>query len=170
MFHIFAGLLSCQLSGGVSLSEDLSFQSAPDPLPRVGRIIGVDYGSVRIGLAICDPAQKLASPLEVYTRKNESLDQRYFLELPRAEQAVGFVVGLPLHTSGQASQKSAEAVAFGNWLQQVTGLPVTWFDERFTTSMAREILNQSQMSGKKKKAQLDKLAAQILLSAYLESR
>jgi putative Holliday junction resolvase len=130
----------------------------------------VDYGTVRIGLAICDPAQQLASPLEVYTRRNELLDQRYFLDLVRAEQAVGFVVGLPLHTSGQASQKSDESLAFGNWLRQMTGLPVTWFDERFTTSMAREILNQSRMSGKKKKAQLDKLAAQILLSAYLESR
>ena len=71
--------------------------------------------------------------------------------------------------SGDESEKSREAVKFGKWLKQSTGLPVSWVDERYTTSMAREMLSHSPLSGKKRKAQLDKLAAQILLATYLES-
>jgi putative Holliday junction resolvase len=85
------------------------------------------------------------------------------------ERIVGFIVGLPVHMSGDASQKSGEAIAFGNWLRDQTSIPVAWIDERYTTAMAREVLSQSGLSGKKRKAQLDKLAAQILLSVYLES-
>ncbi len=137
-------------------------------LPVSGRLAGVDYGTVRIGVAISDPSQSIASPFEVYTRRNEKLDAKYFCDLVAAERIVGFVVGLPVHLSGDASEKSREAVVFGKWLQDSTGVPATWFDERYTTALAREVLNLSNLSGKKRKAQLDKLAAQILLSAYLE--
>jgi putative Holliday junction resolvase len=139
-------------------------------LPSSGRLAGIDYGTVRVGVAISDPTQTIASPLEVYTRRNEKLDAKYFIELVAAERIVGFVVGLPVHMSGDASEKSREAVVFGKWLHEITELPVTWFDERYTTAMARDVLSHSNLSGKKRKAQLDKLAAQILLSAYLESR
>lgn len=139
------------------------------PLPLKGRIVGVDYGTVRIGLAITDLNQTISSPLTVYQRRNEKLDERFFKKLVLQEQVCGFVVGLPVHLSGDASAKSNEALSFGEWLAHVTGVTVTWFDERFTTAFAREILNESQLSGKKRKERLDKLAAQILLNAYLES-
>ena len=58
---------------------------------------------------------------------------------------------------------------FGQWIAKTTSLPVNWVDERFTTAAAREMLNASSMSGKKKKASLDKIAAQVILSTYLES-
>lgn len=138
-------------------------------LPTAGRLAGIDYGTVRIGIAITDPSQTIASPLEVYTRRNEKLDAKFFVDLVALERLVGFVVGLPVHISGDASEKSREAVAFGKWLAATTRLPVVWFDERYTTALARDVLNQSNLSGKKRKAQLDKLAAQILLAAYLES-
>ena len=134
-----------------------------------GRLAGIDYGTVRIGVAISDPSQTIASPLEVYTRQNVDLDAKYFKELARSEELVGFVVGLPVHMSGDESEKSKEAVTFGVWLFELTNVPVTWIDERYSTAMAREMLNQSNLSGKKRKAQLDKLAAQILLSTYLDS-
>ncbi len=140
-----------------------------DAVPSAGRLAGIDYGTVRIGVAISDAGQRIASPLEVYQRRNEKLDGQYFLELAKLERIEGFVVGLPVHLSGDPSQKSQEALEFGRWLHTLTGIPVTWFDERFTTSMARELLNQSRLSGKKRKAQLDKMAAQILLAAFLES-
>jgi len=152
-----------------SKSDELNLVGNTEiPLPAAGRLAGIDYGTVRIGVAISDPSQSIASPLEVYTRRNEKLDAKYFGELVTAERIVGFVVGLPVHMSGDASEKSREAVVFGKWLQDTTGIPVTWFDERYTTALAREVLNLSNLSGKKRKAQLDKLAAQILLSAYLE--
>ena len=140
------------------------------PLPESGRLAGIDFGTVRIGVAISDPSQTIASPLEVYTRRSIDLDAAYFKKIVSDEELVGFVVGLPVHMSGEASQKSREAVAFGRWLEELTEIPVAWVDERYSTAMAREVLNQSNLSGKKRKAQLDKLAAQILLSAYLENR
>lgn len=141
-----------------------------DPLPSSGRLAGIDFGTVRIGVAISDPGQSIASPLEVYQRRNEKLDSQYFSDLVAAERIVGFVIGLPVHMSGDASQKSKQAVVFGKWLREQTSLPVTWIDERYTTAMAREMLNQSHLSGKKRKAQLDKLAAQIILTAFLETQ
>lgn len=149
---------------------NLGSNSQLPKLPAQGRIVGVDYGTVRIGLAITDLSQTIASPLSVYQRRNEKLDEKFFQELVTLEQVCGIVVGLPVHLSGDASAKSDEAIRFGQWLAHSTGITVTWFDERFTTAFAREVLSESNLSGKKRKARLDKLAAQILLSAYLESR
>ncbi len=80
-----------------------------------------------------------------------------------------FVVGLPVHTSGHESQKSLEAKAFGDWLTGVTGVPVAYFDERYTTVEAEQILAGAKLTKARRKERLDMLAAQILLTAYLES-
>ena len=141
----------------------------PPALPSEGRLLGIDYGTVRVGIAISDPSQTIASPLETYTRRSGKLDANYFVDLVKHEKIVGLVVGLPVHMSGDESEKSREAVEFGKWLKQSTDRPVIWVDERYTTSMAGEMLSHSTLSGKKRKAQLDKLAAQILLATYLES-
>ena len=95
-----------------------------DSLPRTGRLAGIDYGTVRIGIAITDPAQSLASPLEILTRRDKFQDERYFLRLAEQERLAGFVVGLPVHTSGEESQKSFEAREFAKWLAEATKLPV----------------------------------------------
>ena len=139
-------------------------------LPTSGRLAGIDFGTVRIGVALSDPTQIISSPLETYHRRTPQLDAKYFVNLVDRETIVGFVVGLPVHMSGDASRKSQEAVEFGSWLSEQTGIPVAWIDERYTTAMARELVSHSNLSGKKRTAQLDKLAAQILLAAYLESR
>ena len=155
----------------MSDGQDKSPTLPPMPqIPSSGSLCGVDYGTVRIGIAISDPGQSIASPLETYNRRTKDLDARYFQQLARAQELVGFVVGLPVHMSGDASEKSAEAVKFGTWIFEQTEIPVAWVDERYSTAMAREMLGQSNMSGKKRKAMLDKLAAQILLAAYLDSR
>ncbi len=134
-----------------------------------GRIAGIDYGSVRIGIAISDPARTLASPFETYTRGGAEADARRFRRLVEEEQIVRFVVGLPVHLDGRESAKSAEARRFGAWLAETTGVEVEFFDERFTTHEAQLHLAEAQLSKKKRKARLDKLAAQIMLAAYLES-
>jgi putative Holliday junction resolvase len=149
--------------------SELNQETPSAELPPYGRLAGIDFGTVRIGVAICDPSQTIASPLETYNRRTIALDAKYFVDLATREQIVGFVVGLPVHMSGDASQKSKQAEEFGSWLLEQTGIPVAWIDERYTTAMAREVLSQSNLSGKKRKAQLDKLAAQIILAAYLES-
>jgi putative Holliday junction resolvase len=138
-------------------------------IPQRGRIAGVDYGTVRIGVAISDPRQTIASPLDNHQRGNETSDARYFKRIVAEEEVVLFVVGLPVHTSGAESQKSQEARQFGAWLNATTNVPVTFYDERYTSSAAQEMLIEAGLSAKKRKARLDKIAATLILSAYLEA-
>lgn len=130
---------------------------------------GIDYGTVRIGIAITDPGQVLASPYENYNRRTVDKDAEYFRKLAQQEKIVTFVVGLPVHMSGDSSRMSEAATEFGKWLAEVTGVPVVWFDERFTSSIAKEMLSAGNLTQKQKKKRLDMLAAQILLAAFLES-
>lgn len=138
-------------------------------IPGNGRLAGIDFGTVRIGIALTDPDRILASPHENYTRGDQQQDATYFQKLIDEERIVGFVVGLPIHTDGNESQKSGEAREFGAWLAEVSERPVTYFDERFTSAFAGQILSTGKMSRKQKKKRLDMIAAQILLTAYLES-
>lgn len=138
-------------------------------VPREGRLAGVDYGTVRIGISVCDPGQRLASPFENYTRRTRELDAAYFKKLVADERLAGLVVGLPIHTDGNESQKSREARQFAAWLGEITGLPVQLYDERYTSALAEQYLAQGELTKKKRKARLDMLAAQILLASFLES-
>jgi putative Holliday junction resolvase len=133
-----------------------------------GRIAGIDYGTLRIGIALADVSAAIASPYETYVRQGEAADRRRFCRLVEEAQIARFVVGLPVHLDGRESQKSAEARRFGAWLGEATGVAVEFFDERFTTQEAEMHLAGAHLSKKKRQARLDKLAAQIMLSAYLE--
>lgn len=141
-----------------------------DTFPVQGRLAGIDFGTVRIGIAVTDPDQRLASPYEIYQRRSRAADIEYFQRLVREERVVGFVVGLPVHASGEESQKSLEVRAFGDWLRSLTGLPVRFYDERYTSVLADQSLLDAQMTRKQRKARLDKVAAQLILAAYLESQ
>ena len=134
-----------------------------------GRLLGVDYGSVRIGLSISDPERRLASPLAVYERRGREQDSLYFRSLVSAEEIKAIVVGLPVHLDGREGQKAAEARAFGAWLAETTELPVTFWDERFSTVEAESALWQAGLTHKKRKARRDRVAAQIVLQAYLDA-
>lgn len=136
---------------------------------QTGRIAGIDYGSVRIGIALADLKVGIAGPYETYTRRNQEQDAAYFRQLAAEERLSRLVVGLPVHLDGNESQKSREARQFGGWLEQITGVPVEYFDERFTSTEAEAILGDAQLTKKRRKARVDQLAAQIMLTAYLES-
>ena len=133
------------------------------------RIAGIDYGTARIGIAIADTSVGIATPHENYTRRTAELDADYFRRLALDEQIGRFVVGLPVHLSGDESQKSTESRGFGAWLADTTGLPVEYFDERFTSAEAEAILGAAKLTKKQRQARRDQLAAQIMLTAYLES-
>ncbi|MCU0880168.1 MAG: Holliday junction resolvase RuvX, partial [Pirellulaceae bacterium] len=106
---------------------------------------------------------------ENYTRRSPADDARWFQRLVQEEQVAGLVLGLPVHTSGQESQKSIEVQEFGRWLGELTGLPVCYFDERYTSTHAEALLLEAGMTSKRRKQRLDKLAAQIMLAAFLDS-
>jgi putative Holliday junction resolvase len=136
----------------------------------LSRIAGIDFGAVRIGIAISDPEGIIASPVETYTRRGPDQDAQRFRRLVEEERIALFVVGLPLHLDGRESGKSIEARQFGQWLTESTGVPVEFFDERFTSHEAEQYLLDAELTKKRRKKRIDMLAAQIMLSAYLESR
>ena len=133
------------------------------------RVLGIDYGQVRVGLAVSDPDRILASPLATYNRRDTAADSAYFKQVMVAEEIVGLVVGLPMHTDGREGVKAQEARAFGGWLASVTGLPVVFADERFTTVFAESALWDAGLTHKRRKDRRDRVAAQMLLQAYLDS-
>jgi putative Holliday junction resolvase len=133
------------------------------------RLLGVDYGSVRVGLAVSDSEHRIASPLTTYRRQGAQQDARYFRTIVEEEEIGALVVGLPVHLSGVEGQKANEARKFGKWLAETTGLPVTFFDERFTTVEAEGFLLAAGMTNKRRKERRDRVAAQILLQSYLDA-
>ncbi len=147
-----------------------SGEAMGDSLPIEGRLLGIDFGTVRIGLATCDPSQQWVTPFDTYNRRNERLDGQFFGSLAKQEQLAGIVLGLPIHCDGKESQKSGEVREFASWLKQLTDLPVAFFDERFSTAEARRLLSSAGLSTAKKKKTVDRLAAHLILTHYLDSR
>ncbi len=133
------------------------------------RLLGVDYGTVRIGLAVSDPYRKIASSLATYRARGPAEDAAYIRLVVAEEEVAGLVVGLPVHTDGREGRKAQEARRFGGWLAQTTGLPVTYWDERFTTVEAESALWEAGLTHKKRKGRRDRVAATLLLQAYLDA-
>lgn len=133
------------------------------------RLLGVDYGSVRIGLAISDPDRKFSFPLATYQRGGRDQDAAYFRQVIATENVGGLVLGLPVHGNGTEGQAAAAVRQFGQWLGELTGLPLVYWDERFTTVEAEAALWNAGLTHKKRKERRDRVAAQMLLQAYLDA-
>lgn len=139
-------------------------------VPTAGRVAGIDYGRKRIGIAVCDAARIIASPLPFHAPlADEAAEAAFFRRLADDEELVGFVVGLPVHADGSDSRMSVEVERFGAWLAAATGRPVSFQDERYTSVEAAGKLAGLGLSRGKKKARTDSIAAQILLTAWLEA-
>ena len=133
------------------------------------RILGVDPGKARVGLAISDAERRLASPLVVYERKDDEQDSKYFRQLAEQEEAGLFVIGLPVHMTGREGEQAQRARALGAKLHAWTGLPCVFWDERFTTRLAESELWNAGLTHQRRKERRDKVAAQMLLQSYLEA-
>ncbi len=144
-------------------------ESTPLPFPATGRLIGVDYGTVRVGLAVSDPDRIIASALTTHTRQSDAADAAFFARTADAERAVGWVVGLPLYMSGDESPKSREARAFGAWLSDATGRPVAYWDERYTSALADDAFREAKLTHKKRKGTRDRVAAVLILQGFLDA-
>ena len=139
------------------------------PFPSKGRLLGIDFGTVRVGLAACDPDRIVASPMITYTRRTVEKDAEYFLRVVKNESIVGLVIGLPISLNNTEGPKAIEAREFGAWLVSVTSLPFVYWDERFTTAAAEDIMRDAGLTPQKRKAKRDRVAAQILLQTYLDA-
>lgn len=135
----------------------------------IGRLLGVDYGVKRVGLAVSDPDRVIASPLLTYERIDAGIDANYFRALVADERIVEIVVGLPIHTDGREGSMAEEVRAYGKWLAQTTGLAVRFWDERFSTIQAESALWKAGLTHQKRKDRRDRVAAQMILQAYIEA-
>ena len=141
----------------------------PTGLPvRTGVRLAIDPGSVRIGVARCDPAGILASPLTVLRRGKGDLDR--LAALVRDEAAVEVIVGLPTSLSGRQGQAAAAARRFaGDLAARVAPVPVRLLDERFTTTTAHESLRRGGRDSRARRETVDAAAAAVLLEAALDA-
>ena len=134
------------------------------------RILAVDLGLTRTGLAVSDEMDMLASPLKTLTQKDFSVLLEEIATIAAQERAAEFVVGLPRNMDGSFGESAQRAQRFAEDLRQKTGLPVTLWDERLTTKSAIGVLNETNVRGKKRKNVVDTVAAVIILEDYLRSR
>src|SRR6478735_11651507 len=135
----------------------------------MARILGIDFGTRRVGAALSDPRGLIATPLETYERRDERQDAAHYRRLVEDEGVERIVIGLPLHTGGSEGTSAELARAFGRWLESVTNRPVVFRDERYTSVEADGLMRDSGLAKKGRKARRDMLAAQILLQGYLDA-
>ena len=131
-------------------------------------LLGVDLGKARTGLALCDEGEILASPLVVITEHNRDKLVEKIGQAARESQAKKLIVGLPKNMDGSEGESAQNAREIGALLEESTGLPVEFFDERGTTITAHGYLNETNVRGKKRKAVVDAVAAVVILQGYLD--
>lgn len=134
------------------------------------RILGVDYGDARTGLAVSDPSGFLAGPVCVIHETDEAKILEKTAAQARALGVQCVVVGLPRNMNGTFGPRAEKAQAFADALGQALGVPVELFDERRTTITAASYMNETGTRGKKRKAVIDAAAATIILQDYLDAR
>ena len=135
------------------------------------RKISLDVGDVRIGVAVSDLLGITANPRETYVRKkgDTNADIAYFCEYAKREDADAFVLGLPKNMDGTEGDRAVVTRQFGDMLEEASGLPVLYQDERLTTVSAERMLIDADVRREKRKKVIDKVAATIILQSYLDS-
>ena len=137
----------------------------------MGRIMALDVGNVRIGIAVSDLMGIIANPLETYTRKgNLAVDAQYIANLAKQKEVSLFISGLPLSLAGGENEQTLKTREFIDELQKHTDIPVKYLDERFTTLSAERVLIQGNVRRENRKKVIDKVAATIILQNYLDSK
>ena len=134
------------------------------------RIVALDVGDVRIGIAISDPTGTIAQPLEVYRRVGWGPDSRYVQALCEKYETDQVLLGLPLNMDGTLGGQAQKAQAFGKVLEEQQGLTVFYQDERMTTVTAEHVLIGGNVRREDRKLYVDKLAAAVILEQYLASQ
>jgi putative Holliday junction resolvase len=133
------------------------------------RILALDVGDARIGMAVSDPSGLAVQPLHAVERETAAADAARVLETARAQQAGTIVVGLPLGPDDQLTPQAKKVRKFARALRRETEIPVVLFDERLTTHDAEELLIAADVSRARRKRVIDSVAAAAILRAYLQS-
>lgn len=134
------------------------------------RILAVDYGDARTGIAISDNSEMLASPVCTITEYHADRLADKVAALAKEHQAGEIIVGLPINMNGTKGARAEKCEAFGEMLRGLVDVEVRMWDERSTTVTAHQYLNETNVRGKKRKAVVDTVAATIILESYLAYR
>jgi putative Holliday junction resolvase len=140
-------------------------------IPTTGRILAVDWGEVRIGLALSDETQTLASPLATLVRRRgKRFPMARLLELTTQHPPAGLLVGLPLAPDGSETESAAAARDLANSIAQHTGLPLELWDERMSTARVLTAIREQGGTVRGRKRDVDAHAAAVLLQHFLDAR
>jgi putative holliday junction resolvase len=134
------------------------------------RILGIDYGSVRVGLSVSDPLGLIAQPIEAF--RNDALLFVNLGQVSARENVTLIVVGMPYNLKGQKAQKAEEVQKFIERLKAELGIEILTWDERFTTKIANKTMlamGTKKKERQKKDGRIDSMAAAVMLQGYLDS-
>lgn len=134
------------------------------------RILALDVGDARIGIAYTDALELSVNPYESFKRKNTSEDYSHIAEIIKKLKIERVVVGLPLNMDGTEGDRVEKTKLFAKELGEYTDVPFDWQDERLTTVTAERLLIEQGMRREKRKDVIDKVAAMVILSSYLDRK
>ena len=134
------------------------------------RILGLDMGAKRIGLAVSDPLGITAQGLEVWVRRDRRADLDHLIKVGRDFAVQQIVVGLPRHMDGRPGVAAPEIMEFAGALGEALGVEIIFWDERLTTAAAERVLIQADMSRRRRRQVVDQLAAGLILQSYMDYR
>lgn len=137
---------------------------------RAGRVLGLDVGSKRIGVAVSDPLGITAQGLETIQRQNKRLDFAQLERVIRNHAVTEIVVGFPLRMSGAEGTQAEKMQRFAEELRQRFRLPVHLWDERLTSAQANRLLRETEMSIKRRGQVVDQMAAVLILQSWMEAK
>ena len=132
------------------------------------KIMSIDYGDVRTGIAFCDAREILASPYTVINEKYQPKLVEKIIELVRKEKPEKIVIGLPRNMDGSYGYRCDECRSLGTALEEHLDLPIDYQDERLTTVMAHDILSNNNVRGRKRKNVVDAVSAVMILQSYID--
>ena len=136
-------------------------------LPSFGAICGLDLGTMTIGVAVSDSMRSVATPLETIKRKKFTLDAARLLEIAKARDLKGIVLGLPMNMDGSEGPRCQATRAFARNLERLTDLPIAFWDERLSTVAAERALLEADTSRKRRDEVIDHVAAGYILQGLL---
>lgn len=142
----------------------------PHRLPKDGRLLALDYGSVRIGLALSDPGQSIASPLGVWTKTPKKELPEKLAELIEDEGVVGILFGIPVSLSGDLGPMAQGHLKVARRLARELPVPMGILDERHTSNAANEAFKEAGVRASRRRGKVDKVAASLMLQAFLDQR
>ncbi|MFC3693622.1 Holliday junction resolvase RuvX [Chenggangzhangella methanolivorans] len=145
-----------------------SFEEFARTLPPMGALAGLDLGTKTIGVAVSDPARRVASPLETVMRKKFTPDVTRMLEIAASRKVAGLVLGLPVNMDGTEGPRAQATRAFARNLAPLTELPIAFWDERMSTAAVERMLISFDTSRKRRDEVVDKLAAAYILQGALD--